>query len=274
MVTPPNQPIASQPPTGSDPLPDQPTGTTGHGVMIALTIASVAFLVASLALLTFAISQRSSSPSGDVVVAEDGTDSGTTGGTQDDTGSGDGTDGETERTTTTARAATTTEAPKPVKAVTPIGVEASSTRESVDQLACTDEYMSYEVQQLIDGDDQLGWGVSAKDGAGQRATISFDGPVELTSVGLIPGYARLAPHSKADCRKASAFPLNRQIEEVRWTFDDGTSVQQRFELKAEMQRFPVEVTTGSVTLEILSTVRPSGADSDTIISEAAFEGRA
>ena len=103
--------------------------------------------------------------------------------------------------------------------------------------------------------------------------MSFDGPVELTSVGLLPGYAREAPHSKAGCDTVSAFPLNRQIQSVRWIFDDGTSVDQTFEASPEIQTKAVDVTTSSVTMEILSTTRPSRADSDTIISEATFEGR-
>ncbi len=274
MVATPNPPTASQPPTGIAPVAGQPGSPSGNGAMIALTVISVVFLMASLALLAFAVSQRGPGDSGDVVVAEDGTTDEAAGGSRNGTGSTDGSTDESKRTTTTRPATTTTEASTPAGPISPESVSVTQARESIPRLKCTDEYMSYGGEQLIDGDNQLGWGASAKDGAGERATINFGAPVNLTSVGLIPGYARMAPHSKAGCKSVPAFPLNRQIQKVRWTFDDGTSVEQSFELQPEMQRYPVEVTTSSVTLEILSTIQPPGADADTIISEAAFEGSA
>lgn len=266
MASVPNPPMASQPPPGPTGHQDPPAGWPGNGPLIALTAASVLFLVGSIALLGFAVSQVGSSGSGDVIAVDESSAGGTTGSPQAD-------DTSPERTTTTRRATTTTQATAPSGPLTPTSVDVTNTREPVGELACTDEYMSYDGQQLIDGDDQLGWGASANDGSGQRAIIEFGQSVELTSVGLLPGYAREAPHSKAGCSTVSAFPLNRQVQSVRWTFDDGSSVQQDFDATPEMQRHEVDVTTSSVTLEILSTVQPSGADSDTIISEAAFEGR-
>ena len=272
MVSTPNQAMTGQPPDGPAPLPNQPAGSPGNGSMIALTVLSIVFLVASIALLGFAISQRSTSNLGDVVAVGDGAASGPSGGSQEGAGSADEADEKTTPTTTTQRA-TTTETPPAIEALRPTTIEVTNTRKSVGELACTGGSMSYRAEQLIDRDVQLGWGASADDGAGERATMSFDGPVELTSVGLLPGYAREAPHSKAGCDTVSAFPLNRQIQSVRWIFDDGTSVDQTFEASPEIQTKAVDVTTSSVTMEILSTTRPSRADSDTIISEATFEGR-
>lgn len=68
------------------------------------------------------------------------------------------------------------------------------------------------------------------------------------------------------------FGVNRFVNAVEWTFDDGTSVVQRFEQRPEMQLTPVDATTTNVRMTILSTTRPPGADDDTVISEASFTG--
>ena len=47
---------------------------------------------------------------------------------------------------------------------------------------------------------------------------------------------------------------------VRWTFSDGTTVEQDLSDSREMQTISVDVTTSSVTIEILSTYPPSGED--------------
>ena len=59
---------------------------------------------------------------------------------------------------------------------------------------------------------------------------------------------------------------------VRYTFDDGTSIEQASGLSPVIQYAEVATTTRTVTITILGTVRPPGADDDTILSEVAFEG--
>jgi hypothetical protein len=70
-----------------------------------------------------------------------------------------------------------------------------------------------------------------------------------------------------------AYPYNRFIREVRYTFDDGSEVAQQFEDRGEMQMISVDTTTSSVVITILETDR-HGKDDDTIISEAHFWGYA
>lgn len=139
-------------------------------------------------------------------------------------------------------------------------------------LRCNGETIDYSPARLIDGDLQTGWGV-AGDGAGRSVTVRFPGPVELTQVGLTPGYAKVGPRADFDCQDVSAFDLNRVVVRASYRFDDGSEVEQSFEPRPEMQSRTVDVITNSVTITILETRLPPGADDDTVISEVAFEGR-
>jgi hypothetical protein len=73
----------------------------------------------------------------------------------------------------------------------------------------------------------------------------------------------------------SAFDFNRHVTGVRYHFDDGTTLDHQLPAVPELQ--PLDLpdggrTTRFVRVEILGTVRPAGADNDTVISEAVFEG--
>lgn len=140
-------------------------------------------------------------------------------------------------------------------------------------LRCTGETIDYGAERLIDGDLQTGWGVSG-DGAGRSITVRFADPVHLTQVGLVPGYAKVGPRADFDCRDVGAFDLNRVIVRASYRFADGSEVEQTFEPRPEMQSAAVDVVTTSVTITILETRLPPGADDDTVLSEVAFEGRA
>lgn len=155
--------------------------------------------------------------------------------------------------------------------ITPTAVNPSNTRDSVN-LTCTDQPLSYGANQLIDGDPQTGWGASKHDGSGEFVQFELGGTKQLSTVGITPGYLRVAERSAAGCSIVSAFPYNRFINSVRWEFSDGSSVEQGFENIDEMQSVDVDKQTSFVRMVILSTTRPAGADDDTVISEAQFTG--
>lgn len=140
-------------------------------------------------------------------------------------------------------------------------------------LRCTGETIDYGPERLIDGDLQTGWGV-AGDGTGRSVTMRFSGPVELTQVGMTPGYAKVGPRADFDCQDVGAFDLNRVVVRASYRFDDGSEVVQTFEQRPELQFVAVDVVTTSVTITLIETLLPSGADDDTVISEVAFEGSA
>ncbi len=164
---------------------------------------------------------------------------------------------------------TAVEAPPPVQ-LTPVSATATNERAPVPQLRCGGSN-SFEAALLIDGIDDTGWGASSGDGTGESATVDFGQPVTLSHIGLSPGYLRVAPRSDQDCEPVLAFEFNRFVARVRYHFDDGSTIDQAFELEPEIQYTVVDVTTQTVRIEILAT-EATNDDDDTIISEAVFFG--
>src|SRR5690606_37747338 len=82
----------------------------------------------------------------------------------------------------------------------------------------------------------------------------FDQRAAVVEVGLVPGYTKADPHDGTEW-----YPLNRRLTEVRWHFDDGTTVEQELDPDPErrdlqMLELPEPVDTASVTVEILASV--------------------
>jgi hypothetical protein len=171
-----------------------------------------------------------------------------------------------EVTTTT----TTTAPPGPIQVV---GARASNTRPAVTSLRCGGS-ADYEAMNLVDGNDDTGWGASSTDGTGETITLDFGRTVQLTRIGLTPGYLKFGPRYDQGCASVSAFEFNRFVTAVEYRFDDGSAVTHHFEWQPTLQFQDVDVQTSTVTILILGTSRPAGADDDTILSEAVFEGRA
>jgi hypothetical protein len=105
---------------------------------------------------------------------------------------------------------------------------------------------------VLDNNPATAWRCAASD-ANKSLTFTFDGPTHLTSVGLIGGYVKVDPLTGVD-----RFPQNHRVRQVRWTFDDGTTVTQDLADSRDMQSIDVDVTTSRATLQILSTYPPGG----------------
>lgn len=168
-------------------------------------------------------------------------------------------------------ATTTSAAWGPVGPIQPVGASASAERAAVN-LRCTGQSVDYRAGNLIDRSDDTGWGASSGDGAGQSIRVSFSGQVRLTRVGIVPGYARYGPRQDQGCASVSAFNFNRIVTRVRYRFDDGTTVEQSPSPSPTMQMVDVDTVTSSVEITIVATTRPPGADNDTVVSAASFEG--
>ena len=135
---------------------------------------------------------------------------------------------------------------------------------------------TYEPAKAFDGQRQTAWRCSG-DASGKSLVISFGAPVELTSVGLIPGYDKIDGTDASD-----RFVQSRKITRVRWTFDDGTSVDSTPNGDRSMQITPVSVRTGTVRMTIEQTTPGStitnnkgeslAALDTTAVSEIAFTG--
>jgi hypothetical protein len=129
------------------------------------------------------------------------------------------------------------------------------------------QLVSYEAENLTDGQDETAWRVPGS-GVGVTLRAEWDAPVLLTSIGLLPGYAKVDPVSGA-----KRFWQNRRVLAVRYRFDDGSAVDASFSQSPTLQPTAVQVTTRTVTVEITRT-SPAPERDFTAISELSFEGAA
>lgn len=131
----------------------------------------------------------------------------------------------------------------------------------------------YDARNMLDGVPATCWRMPG-DGSGETITIDLARKTEVTSVGLINGYAKTATD-------ASGSPLdwytgNRRILSVEWAFDDGSVVSQQLTETRRLQRVDIEpVTTSTVQLRLVTVTTPGEGPSRrdyTAISELALVG--
>ncbi|MBP1158064.1 hypothetical protein [Rhodococcus sp. PvR099] len=136
---------------------------------------------------------------------------------------------------------------------------------------------SYEAPNATDGDVTTAWRCAGT--KGQVLSVSFACKLDLTSVGIDPGY------DKKDVDGSDRFAQNRKVTKVTWAFDDGTSVVQEVRPERGIQALDVDKAAKTVTLTINETVdgqpvkNAAGQESApfndvTSVSEVRFTGRA
>jgi Protein kinase domain len=183
----------------------------------------------------------------------------------------------TEATTTTTAPTTTTTPPTtttevvidPAAAVDQPLTGAAASATAADGIDAAGNPVSYSVLNTTDGDPETAWRV---DGDGQGDTLTYrtaSGPIYVTEVGLIPGYAKVDPVDGAD-----RFTENRRIRRVTWEFDGGVTQTQTFVDSRELQSIPIPgVLTSSIRITIDEvTPLPSGGRDFTPISEVRIRG--
>ncbi len=181
----------------------------------------------------------------------------------EDTSTGDSS---TEATTAAEDPSTTdTTIPGPASELTG-SASASASATAPDSRDDAGNQVSYEVEQVLDGDPSTAWRAKG-DGQGVTVTITLAGPSQITQVGLIPGY------DKADSTSGkNRFFQDHRISEVRWRFDDGTTVDQSFSDEPTMQMQDVDVTSTTVTIEIVATLPSEPGFDYTPISDVSVMG--
>jgi hypothetical protein len=143
--------------------------------------------------------------------------------------------------------------------ITQIGVPATASN-GVDSLGDT---TSYGWRNLLDGDPSTAWRMKG-DGAGSQLRLRFAAPVTVSAVGLLNGYAKVDPGDGTD-----RYAQERQITDVKWIFDDGTTVSQSLSTGSPfMQSMNLNrpITTTDVILDIDSTAPPAIGASTTPLS--------
>lgn len=117
------------------------------------------------------------------------------------------------------------------------------------------EPVSYAAANLTDGDTTTAYRVRG-DATGTVLTFRWPEPVTLHEVGLVNGYAKT---DSANGVAVNWYAANRKVLRVRWTFDDGTTVEQELRPDPDLQTVEAPgVATRTVRLELLA-VSPPGA---------------
>lgn len=125
--------------------------------------------------------------------------------------------------------------------------------------------VSYGPEQVGDGNRATAWCASG-DAAGESLTLGFEGAVEITSVGLVPGYDKVDPGSGRD-----RWDENRHISSVTYSFDDGTTVTVPLDGSRDIQRHRLDVPVISTAVTII--VESTTGIGDTCVSEVEVTGR-
>jgi hypothetical protein len=133
--------------------------------------------------------------------------------------------------------------------------------------------VQYDASNMLDGVPTTTWRMPG-DGSGETITLELPEQTELTSVGLINGYAKTGTDG-------SGAPLdwyagNRRILSVEWHFDDGSVVPQDLTETRRLQSVDIDpVTTSTVQLRLITVTPPGQGPSRrdyTAISEVAAVG--
>jgi hypothetical protein len=129
--------------------------------------------------------------------------------------------------------------------------------------------VAYEASQMVDGRPATAWRM-AGDGTGAEIRLVLREPAVVDRVGLVNGYAKRVG-------TVDWYPHNRRILAVRWTFDDGTTVDQALDERRQLQRTridPVRVTAVTLTILEVSPPGPGPLGRDyTPISSVVLSGR-
>jgi hypothetical protein len=148
----------------------------------------------------------------------------------------------------------------------PVSVTAScQAPPGVDSVGNT---ITYEPELVLDATPETAWRCP---GSAVRQTLTFDfgHEVTVTSVGLVPGYAKVDPADGTD-----RFAENRTVTSVVWRFSGGRSVRQDIRTP-EPTMLSVDVpgvTARYVVLEIAGTGNDGAIRDFTAISDVHFEG--
>lgn len=117
--------------------------------------------------------------------------------------------------------------------------------------------VDYGPPRMVDGRTDTAWRCDG-DGAGKTIKVTFSSPAKIVGVGMIPGYAKTDPADGTD-----RYAQNRRIAQVRYTFDDGTTVEQSLTTDAgdrSTQTVAVPgVTSSGMTVSIVRSVPGTGS---------------
>ncbi|RBY80262.1 hypothetical protein DQ239_04120 [Blastococcus sp. TF02-09] len=163
--------------------------------------------------------------------------------------------------------ATATAAPPVAGPLLPVSVTAScSAPPAVDAAGAP---VTFDPANTLDGVGGTAWRCAGS-AVGQRLVFDFGRPVVVSSVALVPGYAKTDPVDGTD-----RFGENRTVTAVAWGFDTGAVHRQDVAAPSrDLAEAPLDqpVTTTRVVLEIAGTGNDGAIRDFTTISDVAFAG--
>jgi serine/threonine protein kinase len=142
----------------------------------------------------------------------------------------------------------------PLQEQYPIDIFASETAEpGIDSQG---NQISYDPWNVSDGWYDTAWRVPG-DGIGHSIELDFVGPVRISEIQLIPGYAKIDPNDGTD-----RFFQNRRVKQVLFEFSDGSIVEASFTDTPELQVVPLSppVISDYVLVVIMETTEPGSND--------------
>ena len=147
------------------------------------------------------------------------------------------------------------------------GVQVTATHTAPSSTDGSGNVVTYLPKNVIDGDVESAWRAPGN-GHGERITLVFDGPVSIVRVGLIPGYAKFDAATGVN-----RFEQDRIVTEVRYLIPGLPPTVQHFKPQPYPQYVRLSATASRITIEIVGTTQPAGANY-TAISEIYVVGYA
>jgi hypothetical protein len=124
--------------------------------------------------------------------------------------------------------------------------------------------VSFAASNAVDGNLATAWRVPG-DGVGASLVLSFDRPVHVAWIGVVPGYAKVDPADGSD-----RFAQNRRVRSAQFQFSGGQVRAFGFADRPQLQRAAIDLDTSQVAMQITST---TSAERDfTAVSEVEVYG--
>jgi hypothetical protein len=128
----------------------------------------------------------------------------------------------------------------------PVGVQASAT--AADSQDAAGDPVTFDAGNAVDGDPTTAWRVPG-DGVGNYLVLTFDRPVHVQEIAMIPGYAKVDPIDGTD-----RFLQNRRVQSADFEFSDGQVMTVSFLDQPVLQSASVGVETTEVTMRINTSI--------------------
>jgi hypothetical protein len=271
VFTPGSAPMSSAP--GSAPIMYGPaggdTGPSPRSRRPWLVVAALAMILIALGAVVVVGDLGSSRSTGEAATGAgasdpDGEPAGPT--VASDTSAPAGGDGAASSATASTTAPEAVESPLVERQLAPAAVATASSEAESGVDACGAP-TSYRAANVLDGQTTTAWRTPG-DGDGEWIEVTLDDSYLVTSVGLVPGYAK-----QDACDGADRFVENRRIEEVRWTVGDRSLIQRLDPDRPELQVLSLAepLSARTIRLEIVRTT-PSGGRDFTAISDIEIVG--